>query len=143
MLGERIQQYRKQKGYTQEDLANRIHVVRQTVSKWEKNLSVPDAEQLSELSDILEIPVSTLLGGKTEEKTEQNQDAIATQLMRLNEELAIQNKRRRRIWKVIGILAAFMILSWVLMIASAIIFKVDHNSHSTQESIQDYEQEME
>ena len=44
MIGENIKTYRQKKGYTQEEVANRLHVTRQTISKWEKNYSVPDAE---------------------------------------------------------------------------------------------------
>ena len=44
MLGENIKIYRQKKGYTQEEVANRLHVTRQTISKWEKNYSVPDVE---------------------------------------------------------------------------------------------------
>ena len=62
MFSENLKTLRKQKGYTQEELAARLNVVRQTVSKWEKGLSVPDAELLLRLAEILEVPVSTLLG---------------------------------------------------------------------------------
>jgi transcriptional regulator with XRE-family HTH domain len=62
MLNDNIRTIRKNKGFTQEDLANRLHVTRQTISKWEKGLSVPDAEMLSRLADELEVPVSELLG---------------------------------------------------------------------------------
>ena len=53
MLGENIKTYRQKKGYTQEEVANRLHVTRQTISKWEKNYSVPDAEVLVKLADVL------------------------------------------------------------------------------------------
>lgn len=62
MLGENIRTIRKEQGLSQEELAERIHVVRQTVSKWEKGLSVPDTELLEALSEALETPVSVLLG---------------------------------------------------------------------------------
>ena len=52
MLGEKIKTYRQKKGYTQEEVANRLHVTRQTISKWEKNYSVPDAEVLVKLADV-------------------------------------------------------------------------------------------
>lgn len=55
MLGENIKTYRQKKGYTQEEVANRLHVTRQTISKWEKNYSVPDAEVLVKLADVLEV----------------------------------------------------------------------------------------
>ena len=62
MLSDNIRTVRKNKGFTQEDLASRLHVTRQTISKWEKGLSVPDAEMLSKLADELEVSVSELLG---------------------------------------------------------------------------------
>lgn len=53
---------RKEKGFSQEELAAKLNIVRQTISKWEKGLSVPAAQLLMSLSEILEIPVSILLG---------------------------------------------------------------------------------
>ena len=55
MLGENIKTYRQKKGYTQEEVANRLHVTRQTISKWEKNYSVPDAEVFVKLADVLSL----------------------------------------------------------------------------------------
>ena len=62
MLNENIKAIRKSKGLSQEELAIKLNVVRQTVSKWERGLSVPDSEMLISISDALETPVSTLLG---------------------------------------------------------------------------------
>ena len=61
MLADNIKALRKQKGYSQETLAQQLNVVRQTVSKWEKGLSVTDAEMLARLAELFEVPVSTLL----------------------------------------------------------------------------------
>lgn len=61
MLSENIRRFRKAKSLRQEELAERVHVVRQTVSKWENGLSVPDAEQLRDLAAVLDVPVSALL----------------------------------------------------------------------------------
>ena len=58
MFSENLKAYRKAKGLTQEELAVRLHVVRQTVSKWEKGLSVPDADLLVRLAEVLEVSVS-------------------------------------------------------------------------------------
>ncbi len=55
MLGDNIRELRKQKGYSQETFAQQLHVVRQTVSKWEKGYSVPDAETLKEIADFQNI----------------------------------------------------------------------------------------
>ena len=66
MFSENLKALRKQKGFSQEELATRLHVARQTISKWEKNLSVPDADTLICLAEILEVSVSELLGEKIE-----------------------------------------------------------------------------
>ena len=55
MLNENIRNLRKQKGLSQDELANRIHVVRQTVSKWESGLSVPDSSMLINLANELDV----------------------------------------------------------------------------------------
>lgn len=111
MLSENIKILRKQKGLSQETLAQQINVVRQTVSKWEKGLSVPDAEMLNTLSELFEVPVSTLLGSTIEEKEktpDSGMEEIAKQLAVLNEQLANQAVRRRKNWKrvIFGILIA-------------------------------------
>lgn len=96
MLSENLQSLRRAKGLSQEELAEQLHVVRQTVSKWEKGLSVPDADLLIRLSEVLETPVSALLGETVvpEELSEVQQ--LSEKLARLNEELARQKKRSRR-----------------------------------------------
>ena len=89
MLGENIRTVRTRKGYSQETLAQQLNVVRQTVSKWEKGLSVPDAEMLARLAELLEVPVSDLLGSEPPEEEKRLSD-IALQLAILNEQLAKQ-----------------------------------------------------
>ena len=59
MLNENIKALRKSKGLSQQDLADKLNVVRQTISKWEQGLSVPDSDLLIVLSEALETPVST------------------------------------------------------------------------------------
>ena len=73
MLNENIKVIRKSKGLSQQELAVKLNVVRQTVSKWEQGLSVPDSDMLISLSEALETPVSTLLG---ETVTESEVDAV-------------------------------------------------------------------
>lgn len=119
MFGENLKTLRKQKGFSQEELATRLHVVRQTISKWEKNLSVPDAETLIRLAEILEVSVSELLGAKIE--NENTASDVAEQLSRINEQLAIKNRRSRRIWKIVAIILAAIIL---INIFIAVFFSV-------------------
>lgn len=119
MFGENLKTLRKQKGFSQEELATRLHVVRQTISKWEKNLSVPDADTLIRLAEILEVSVSELLGAKIE--NENTASDVAEQLSRINEQLAIKNRRSRRIWKIVAIILAAIIL---INIFFAVFFSV-------------------
>ena len=62
MLNENIKAIRKSKGLSQQELAVKLHVVRQTISKWEQGVSVPDSDMLLAISEALETSVSTLLG---------------------------------------------------------------------------------
>lgn len=115
MLSENLKNLRKQKGLSQEELAERLHVVRQTVSKWEKGLSVPDAGLLIRLAEILETSVSTLLGDTVEPSGPTNE--IAQKLEQLNALLAERNRRSRFIWKLV---AVFLIAIPVLRIVLAL-----------------------
>ena len=115
VLSDNIRTVRKNKGFAQEDLANRLHVTRQTISKWEKGLSVPDAEMLSRLADELEVSVSELLDAGSI-PAEQN-DAIVEQLSRINEQLSIKNRRARRIWKAVIIVTIVMTIVPMILVA--------------------------
>lgn len=121
MLQENIRAFRQKKGMTQEELASRLHVVRQTVSKWEKGLSVPDAELLIRLAEVLEVSVAQLLGSEAEAATEEKPDAMIEQLSRINEQLAIKNRRAKRLWKIVawilGAIAALIIINLVCGVA--------------------------
>ena len=72
MFSENLKAMRKAKGYTQEEVAIKLNVVRQTVSKWEKGLSVPDADVLIKLAEVLDTKVSILLGGSIADKEDKN-----------------------------------------------------------------------
>lgn len=109
MLQENIKAFRKDRGLTQEELAIRVNVVRQTVSKWEKGLSVPDADMLQKIAEVLEVSVSQLLG--REEEPEKDRNEVAEQLSRINEQLAIRNRRSKRIWTIVGVVIA----GWILV----------------------------
>lgn len=114
MLNENLKVLRKEKGFSQEELAIRLNVVRQTISKWEKGLSVPDADMLLRIAEVFEVPVQILLGARIEAETPQ-QNELVEQLARINEQLAIKNRRARRIWRavagvLIGLAAATILL---------------------------------
>lgn len=132
MFGENLKAMRKAKGYTQEELAIKINVVRQTVSKWEKGLSVPDADVLSQIAEVLDTKVSVLLGGTITEETDK--DAVAEQLAKISEQLVIKNRRSKAIWKTIGMIVLAIMLLNILAIT---LFRINtsnefdvNNSHS-------------
>ena len=98
MLNENLKQLRKSKGLTQEELALQLGVVRQTISKWEKGLSVPDAQMLIELSERFGVPVSTLLGDTIEPAEKEDLiKIISDKLALINAQLANAAERKRRI----------------------------------------------
>lgn len=132
MFNENLKIIRKAKGYTQEELAIKIHVVRQTISKWEKGLSVPDADTLSKLADVLEINVSELLG--SEIKEEANKNEVAEQLAKISEQLAFKNRRHKRIWKVIGvILLAVIVINMLLVVLGTVTYNEKNTDITTIE----------
>ena len=77
MLKDNLKTLRKNKGLSQEELSIKLHVVRQTISKWESGLSVPDAEMLMTISEIFETPVSEILGESIEEKEKNDLKVIS------------------------------------------------------------------
>lgn len=114
MFNENLKTMRKAKGYTQEELAIKLNVVRQTVSKWEKGLSVPDADVLSKIADILDTKVSILLGGIITD--EDDKDVIAKQLAKISEQMAIKNRRSKTIWKIVGIILLTILVLNILLV---------------------------
>ena len=117
MFSENLKNLRKEKGFSQEELAERLHVVRQTVSKWEKGLSVPDADLLIRITEIFETSVSALLGDTVESSGDKN--IIAQKSEQLNALLAEKNRRSRRIWKVVVItLISITVVTVLLFIFS-------------------------
>ena len=122
MFAENLKALRRARGLSQEELAGRLHVTRQTISKWENALSVPDAELLIRLAEELEVPVSRLLGGPVE--TEEAPDQVAARLAELNRLLAERNRRSRRIWRAVaGVLIGLAALTVLLMVFSAAAFR--------------------
>lgn len=117
MLNENIKAIRKSKGLSQQELAVKLNVVRQTISKWEQGLSVPDSEMLLTLSEALDTPVSTLLGETVAEPQADAIKAISEKLEIINLQLARKKTLRRNIihWLLISLcvvivaVAAFLI----------------------------------
>ena len=117
MLSENIKSARKSKGLSQEELAVKLNVVRQTISKWEQGLSVPDSDMLIAISEALETPVSALLGEKIIESEADDIKEISEKLEIINLQLA-QRKIMRR--KVVHWL--FISLCLIIAVGFAVIF---------------------
>ena len=120
MLNENIKAIRKSKGLSQEELAIKLNVVRQTISKWEQGLSVPDADMLISISEVFETPVSTLLGKTIVETKTDDLKAISEKLEVINLQLAHRKATRQKVihWLfislcavIVAILAALIVLN--------------------------------
>lgn len=122
MLHENLKKTRINKGMSQEQLAIRLNVVRQTVSKWEKGTSVPDADTLLRLSEALETPVTELLGEAPIQEPAQLSD-IALQLAHMNELTALKMQREREFWHKVK--AVVLILALLMFIAAIYPYWLD------------------
>lgn len=114
MINENIKYYRKRKGMSQEEMAVKLHVVRQTVSKWETGHSVPDADILIHISELLEVPVYQLLDLN---EISLKEESLSKELERLNHLLAEKNKKEKIIkeaYKKRGIIITLSFLSLIL-----------------------------
>lgn len=67
ILGEKIMELRKRNGWSQEELAGKLNVSRQSVSKWESAMSVPELDKVLQLSEIFEVSTDYLLKDDREE----------------------------------------------------------------------------
>ncbi|MBD5148055.1 MAG: helix-turn-helix transcriptional regulator [Oscillibacter sp.] len=110
MLNENIRAIRKSKGLSQEELAIKLNVVRQTISKWEQGLSVPDSDMLISISEVLETPVSTLLGETITEAKADDLKAISEKLEVINLKFAQRKETRRKTlhWLFISLCAVLI-----------------------------------
>lgn len=117
MLSENIRAIRKSKGLSQEELAVKLNVVRQTISKWEQGLSVPDSNMLISLSEALDTPVSVLLGEIVEQTEANDLKVISEKLEIINLQLALnRNAKRKKLTVFFSLLAVAIIAVWMLLI---------------------------
>ena len=121
MLNENIKSIRKSKGLSQEELAVKLNVVRQTISKWEQGLSVPDSEMLISLSEVFETPVSALLGETVMEPKADDIKAISEKLEVINLQLSQRKISQRKMfhWLFISLCAVIVIISAVLIVLNS------------------------
>ncbi len=133
MLNENIKAIRKSKGLSQQELAIKLNVVRQTISKWEQGLSVPDSDMLISLSEVLETPVSTLLGETVIEAEADNLKAISEKLEVINLQLAQRKATGRKIirWLLISLCAIIVMIFAALIIWSSPYLGWDYSDPET------------
>ena len=133
MLNENIKAIRKSKGLSQAELAVRLNVVRQTVSKWEQGLSVPDSDLLLSLSEALETPVSTLLGETVAETKADDLKAIAEKLETINLQLARRKATGRKAlhWLFLSLCAAVVTVFVVLVLSNSPYLGWDYHDPET------------
>ena len=129
MLKENIKLLRKSKGLSQEELAIKLNVVRQTISKWEQGLSVPDAEMLIKLSEVFDTPVSTLLGENISESKVDDLKAISEKLEVINLQLSQRKSERRRIiyWLLISLCVIMVGIFIVLILLNSPYLNWNYN----------------
>lgn len=133
MLSENIKAIRKSKGLSQQELAIKLNVVRQTISKWEQGLSVPDSEMLISLSEVLETPVSKLLGETVAEAEADNIKAISEKLEVINLQLAQRKTTRRKVirWLLISLCAIIVVVFVAVGILNSPYLGWDYNAPET------------
>lgn len=115
MINENIKNARKAKGLSQDEMAVELNVVRQTVSKWEKGLSVPDADVLIKIAELLDVPVTDLLGITPEKAAAED---FADELARLNAQLAIKKQEESLSLQAEKKRGLILFLSFLAMLAA-------------------------
>ena len=130
MLKENIKAVRKSKGLSQEELAIKLNVVRQTISKWEQGLSVPDAEMLISISEVLETPVSKLLGENISESKADDIKAISEKLEIINLQLSQRKNERRKIvhWLLISLCIIIIIIFISLILLNSLYLNWNYSN---------------
>ena len=133
MLNENIKAIRRSKGLSQEELAIKLNVVRQTISKWENGLSVPDSNLLISISEVLETPVSALLGETLPEEKADDLKAIAEKLEVINLQLAQRKITRRKVlhWLLIFLCVAIGITYAALIVCGSFYLGWDYSDPET------------
>lgn len=133
MLNENIKAIRKSKGLSQQELAVKVNVVRQTVSKWEQGLSVPDSDLLIALSEALETPVSTLLGETVAESEADQVKALSEKLEIINLQFARRKAMRRAAihWLLIAVCVGILAVAAVLAVVNSPYLGWDYSAPET------------
>lgn len=137
MLNENIRTLRKNKGVSQEEMAESLAVVRQTISKWEKGLSVPDAEMLVRIAEYFEVSVSELLGEKIQVQKESDElKLLSERLEYINSQMVKKNETSRRIWHLVFAVSGIIMIAALFYSLLPLIHKIAVNmTMNTNEAV--------
>lgn len=128
MFAHNLKKLRENKGFSQEGLAEQIHVTRQTISKWERGLSVPDADLLINLADVFEVDVQQLLSKIMEQEDPIDRDILAEKLEQINLQLAKKNRWGRLIVKIV---VTIIVIYFVIFILTIIMSSIAYSDYQT------------
>ena len=97
---ENLREFRKEKGYSQEELSVKLGVTRQTVSKWENGSAMPDLKKLTELAEFFEVSMDELLGIEHRGNSAGNNEGFEAYIQYTNQHIAAleanQNRERKK-----------------------------------------------
>lgn len=106
-LGEKLFQLRKEKNLSQEEVAEKLNVSRQTISKWETDQSSPDLDKIVPLCELYEISTDYLLTGKKKEKRKEEEKQVSTNQMKTKE---VKAKKT-----ALGVFIYFIAIIWIMI----------------------------
>ncbi len=114
-IGKFLKELRKEKGYTQETLGEKVGVTNKTVSRWETGTYMPPVECLVLLSDIYDVSINEIVAGQRLSKTEFNEAAEEnlSDALQLSENAYKQREKRLTIIMAISTIIA-MVLIWLV-----------------------------
>ena len=104
-LGQRLVELRKSKQLSQEEVAEKLNVTRQTISKWETDQSSPEFDKIIPLCELFEISTEELITGRKEKEEKQKEIILDTK----------ENKEKRTIWLISGIFLYFLGVVWIMI----------------------------
>lgn len=114
-IGEKLYELRKAKNLSQEEVAEKLNVTRQTVSKWETNQSTPDFDKIVPLCELFEITTDELLKGK---KEEENDDTV-------EEKIPSKQELRRKSAEVVSTSVFIYIVAVALLIVAIPVLQIN------------------
>jgi transcriptional regulator with XRE-family HTH domain len=119
----KLYELRKQKGFSQEELANRLNVSRQTISKWEVGESTPDMENLVAISELFEISLDELVLDKVPEEAAASAQVVKSEFYSDIKENVLTDENRKKAKKglkiaaiVLGIIVLIDLISFVIYV---------------------------